>query len=130
MKNILKVLFIISALLITGCGKKDNNTKTDVTELSAYFLTDQVVQNISFEKFNIAKLEEYDYAISFNIVNKSDIVRYINKIGIKLYDLDFNIILDTYTTIDKNFDIDESYLVNISAIADLKDAYRVEYSIY
>lgn len=101
-KLFLCICLFVFSLTLSGCGCSKEETKTiskiDKEAMSGKTFENQILDDLKITDFGIA-IENGESHISFNVTNISEVNIEINSVKVFLYDIDDDLILETYAMI-------------------------------
>lgn len=130
MKKTIYILISLTLIIIlTGCGKKTDNSKKQnkiIKQNNNITLKDQVINNLKFENFAITKDNSGVYIVFFTIANETDKDINVSSVNVKLYS-EGAVVLTLKEDINKTLFSNESVDILENVDVSLKDIDKVEY---
>lgn len=130
MKKTIYILISLTLIIIlTGCGKKTDNSKKQnkiIKQNTNITLKDQVINNLKFENFAITKDNSGVYIVFFTIANETDKDINVSSVNVKLYS-EGAVVLTLKEDINKTLFSNESVDILENVDVSLKDIDKVEY---
>lgn len=124
-----KIIFgLIIMLTLTGCGEKEVTEKPVDKDNQAIVIEDQIINELSFESFNITKDSDNVTHIYFEIVNNTENNIEINKVTYKLYEKEIEKLL-LESNVSGPIQPGDSRVINVKLDIDLSNIDKVEYVV-